>query len=147
MKCKIKNNSDVMLIYNKKFSVSPLTTHISVKNINKRISIKKIVNKSIIINKGSNSGIKMGMPVLSKGNLVGRIVEVNYLSSRILLLNDLNSRIPVVISPTGDQAILTGAGREKPVLDYLPENFKFNEESLVYTSGKDGVLFTGIPME
>ena len=101
---------------------------------------------SAIINKGSNSGIKMGMPVLSKGNLVGRIVEVNYLSSRILLLNDLNSRIPVVISPTGDQAILTGAGREKPVLDYLPENFKFSEESLVYTSGKDGVLFTGIPI-
>lgn len=50
-KCKIKNNSEVMLIYNKKFSVSPLTTHISVKNINKRISIKKIVNKSIIIKK------------------------------------------------------------------------------------------------
>ena len=99
---------------------------------------------SAIINKGSNSKIKLGMPVLSKGHLVGRIVEVNYLSSRILLLNDLNSRIPVVISPAGDQAILTGAGKANPVLEYLPENFQFSEESLVYTSGKDGVLFTGI---
>ena len=54
---------------------------------------------SAIINKGSNAGIKLGMPVLSKGHLVGRIVEVNYISSRILLLNDLNSKIPVVISP------------------------------------------------
>ncbi len=98
---------------------------------------------SAIINKGSNSNIKLGMPVLSKGNLIGRIVEVNFISSRILLLNDLNSRIPVVISPNGDQAILTGAGRKRPILEYLPENFQF-EKSNVYTSGKDGVLFSGI---
>ena len=61
---------------------------------------------SAIINKGRNAGIKLGMPVLSKGNLAGRVVEVNFISSRILLLNDLNSRIPVVISPNGEQAIL-----------------------------------------
>ena len=99
---------------------------------------------SAVINKGSNSDIKLGMPVLSKGHMVGRIVEVNFLSSRILLLNDLNSRIPVVISPNGDQAILSGAGRKKPVLEYLPENFELQEGSTVYTSGKDGVLMAGI---
>ena len=98
---------------------------------------------SVIINKGSNRGIKLGMPVLSKGHLIGKIVEVNFMSSRILLLNDLNSRIPVVISPSGDQAILTGAGKKRPVLEYLPENFK-HDKSTVYTSGKDGVLFSGI---
>jgi len=100
--------------------------------------------KSAIINKGSNVGIKLGMPVLSKGHLVGKIVEVNFISSRILLLNDLNSRIPVVISPNGEQAILSGIGKSKPSLEYLPENFEFGEDSLVYTSGKDGVLFSGI---
>ena len=99
---------------------------------------------SVIINKGSNVGIKLGMPVLSRGNLVGRIVEVNYISSRILLLNDLNSRIPVVISPNGTQAILSGIGKLKPSLEYLPENFEITEENSVYTSGKDGVLFSGI---
>ena len=99
---------------------------------------------SVIINKGSNAGIKLGMPVLSKGHLVGRIVEVNYISSRILLLNDLNSRIPVVISPNGDQAILSGTGRKKPILEYLPENFVISENNSVYTSGKDGVLHAGI---
>ena len=61
-----------------------------------------------------------------------------------MLLNDLNSRIPVVISPNGDQAILTGVGRKKPVLEYLPENFEIKSNSLVYTSGKDGVLYAGI---
>ncbi len=101
---------------------------------------------SAIINKGSNSGIKLGMPVLSKGYLAGRIVEVNYLSSRILMLNDLNSRIPVVITPNGDQAILAGSGRRKPILEYLPENFDFRTKNTVYTSGKDGVLISGIPV-
>jgi len=99
---------------------------------------------SAIINKGSNAGIKLGMPVLSKSHLIGRIVEVNYISSRILLLNDLNSRIPVVVSPNGDQAILSGIGKLKPSLEYLPENFEFLEKNSVYTSGKDGVLFSGI---
>ena len=99
---------------------------------------------SAIINKGQNSGIKLGMPVLSKGHLVGRIVEVNFVSSRILLLNDLNSRIPVIVSPTGEQAILSGIGDQKPSLEYLPENFELSEENSVYTSGKDGVLFSGI---
>tara|TARA_B100002051_G_scaffold255305_1_gene270815 strand:+ start:1468 stop:2322 length:855 start_codon:yes stop_codon:yes gene_type:complete len=99
---------------------------------------------SVIINKGSNRGIKLGMPVLSKGHLIGKIVEVNFMSSRILLLNDLNSRIPVVISPNGNQAILSGIGKLKPSLEYLPENFKLGEENTVYTSGKDGVLFSGI---
>ena len=101
---------------------------------------------SAVINKGSNAGIKLGMPVLSKGHLAGRIVEVNFLSSRILLLNDLNSRIPVVISPNGDQAILSGSGRKRPILEYLPENFDFQNNSTAYTSGKDGVLFSGIPV-
>ena len=107
---------------------------------------------SAIINKGTNSGIKLGMPVLSKGHLVGKIVEVNYISSRILLLNDLNSKIPVVLSPTGDQAILSGIGKLDPSLEYLPKDFKIKEnkktglpiQNVVYTSGKDGVLLTGI---
>ena len=100
---------------------------------------------SVIINKGSNAGIKLGMPVLNKGYLAGRIVEVNFVSSRILLLNDLNSRIPVVVSPSGTQAILSGVGKREPSLEYLPDNFMLGEkESIVFTSGKDGVLFPGI---
>ncbi len=99
---------------------------------------------SVVINKGTNSNIKLGLPVLSKGHLVGRIVEVNYISSRILLLNDLNSKIPVVISPNGDQAILSGIGKINPSLDYLPENFYPDDKNLVYTSGKDGILVPGI---
>ena len=86
------------------------------------------------------------MPVLSEGNLVGRVVEVNFLSARILLLNDLNSKIPVMISPKGSQAILSGRGEDKPKLEYLPEKFELSDKNLVFTSGKDGIFFEGIPI-
>ena len=101
---------------------------------------------SVIINRGSSSRIKLGMPVLSEGNLVGRVVEINFLSARILLLNDLNSKIPVMISPKGSQAILSGHGEDKPKLEYLPEKFELNDKNLVFTSGKDGIFFEGIPI-
>jgi len=116
------------------------------------IAAKVILDKnspylnSVIINKGSNSRIRLGMPVLSEGNLVGRIVEVNFLSARILLLNDLNSKIPVMISPKGSQAILSGRGEDKPKLEYLPEKFELSDKNLVFTSGKDGIFFEGIPI-
>ena len=85
------------------------------------------------------------MPVLNEGYLAGRIVEVNFVSSRILLLNDLNSRIPVTVSPSGTQAILSGIGKREPSLEYLPDNFILSDkENVVFTSGKDGVLFPGI---
>ena len=53
-------------------------------------------------------------------------------------------KIPVVISPNGDQAILSGIGKINPSLDYLPENFYPDDKNLVYTSGKDGILVPGI---
>ena len=102
--------------------------------------------KSIIINRGSKSGVLKGMPVLDDTYLVGRIVEVNYLSSRVLLLNDLNSRIPVTFGEDSTQAILTGNGGKKPQLEYLPENFVIIGGQTVFTSGKDGIFLPGIPV-
>ena len=102
--------------------------------------------KSIIINRGSQSGILKGMPVMDKDFLIGRIVETNYLSSRVLLLNDLNSRIPVTFGKNGVQAILKGNGGSKPVLEYLPEGYIVEEGVDVFTSGKDGIFLPGSPI-
>ena len=101
--------------------------------------------KSIIINRGSKSGILKGMPVLDKEYLVGRVVETNYLSSRVLLLNDLNSRIPVTFGE-GIQAILKGNGGSKPILEYLPEGYIVKDGVDVFTSGKDGIFLPGSPI-
>mgnify|MGYP001243516441 CR=1 FL=1 len=102
--------------------------------------------KSIIINRGSSSGILKGMPVLDKEYLVGRVVETNYLSSRVLLLNDLNSRIPVTFGEEGIQAILKGNGGIKPILEYLPEDYVIEKDIEVFTSGKDGIFLPGSPV-
>ena len=102
--------------------------------------------KSIIINRGSKSGILKGMPVTDKDYLVGRIVEINYLSSRVLLLNDLNSRIPVTFGDEGVQAILKGNGGNRPILEYLPEDYVVQGGVDVFTSGKDGIFFPGSPI-
>jgi hypothetical protein len=68
------------------------------------------------------------MPVTQNEYLVGRIVETNYLSSRVLLLGDLNSRIPVTLGTDGAQAILAGSGSHHTRLEYLPEGYEFKKE-------------------
>ena len=102
--------------------------------------------KSVILNKGFNSGLKKGMPVLKGPYFVGRITEVNYLSSRVLLISDLNSKIPVLIEPMGYQAIMSGTGEDFAQLDFLPKNHQLEVGSLVYTSGTGGIFITGIPI-
>jgi len=101
---------------------------------------------SFIINIGTNKGIKNGMTVLHGKNFIGRIVDVNFFSSRVLLITDLNSKIPVIIEPTGYHGILSGHGKDKPTIDYLSENSKIEEGHKVYTSGKEGIFSPGIPI-
>ena len=99
---------------------------------------------SLTINNGSNKKIKKGMAVLDGKNFIGRIVDVNFFSSRILLVSDLNSKIPVIIEPAGYHAILSGTGKIEPNLDFLPENHTVQPGDKVYTSGKEGIFLPGI---
>ena len=101
---------------------------------------------SFIINVGSNKGVKNGMAVLDGNNFIGRIVDVNFFSSRVLLISDLNSKIPVFVEPSGTHGILSGKGTSKPTLDYLHENHEVLEGNKVYTSGKEGIFSPGIPI-
>ena len=101
---------------------------------------------SFVINIGGNKEIKNGMAVLDGKNFIGRIVDVNFFSSRILLITDLNSKIPVISEPSGNHAILSGHGDNKPTLQYLSENHKIQEKDKIYTSGKEGIFAPGIPI-
>ena len=122
--------------------------HTDIKNVIAKVILDKQSPflKSIILNKGTNSNLKKGMAVLHKKNMVGRIVEVNYLSSRVLLVNDLNSKIPVKIQPSGENAIMSGEGNNLASLDFLPKLSTIEEENIVFTSGSDGVFDDGIPI-
>ena len=101
---------------------------------------------SFIINIGSNKNIKNGMAVLDGKNFIGRIVDVNFFSSRVLLISDLNSKIPIITEPSANHAILSGHGGNKPTLEYLPENHNIQDGDKVYTSGKEGIFSPGIPI-
>ena len=103
--------------------------------------------KSIITNKGFKHGIKLGGAVKEKFYFVGKIISVNFLTSRILLASDLNSKIPVIIEPTGANAIMSGLGHNNyAVLEYLPKLKKIKEGDIVYTSGVDGIIPQAIPI-
>jgi len=101
---------------------------------------------SFVINTGNNKGIKNGMAVLDGENFIGRVVDVNFFSSRVLLVSDLNSKIPVITEPTGNHAILSGHGSKETTLEYLPENHEIKNGDKVYTSGQEGIFLPGIPI-
>ena len=86
------------------------------------------------------------MAVLKDNFLVGKVVEVNYLSSRALLLSDLNSKIPVIIEPGSIHAILSGTGKEIGVIEYIKNQSEIDRNSIVYTSGSGGIFKSGIPI-
>jgi len=98
---------------------------------------------SFVINIGANKDIKNGMAVLDGKNFIGRVVDVNFFSSRILLVTDLNSKIPVISEPSGNHAILSGHGEDQPTLQYLSENHKIKDGDKIYTSGKEGIFSPG----
>jgi len=103
--------------------------------------------KSLSINKGRKDGIIKGMTVFSKSYLIGTIIESNYLTSRVLLITDLNSKIPVIIQETDVNAILAGAGEKTELtLEYLPDEYVLETNKVIYTSGKDGFLAVGLPV-
>jgi rod shape-determining protein MreC len=104
--------------------------------------------RSVILNKGSRNNIKLGMAVLDGIHLVGKVVEVNYLTSRVLLLSDINAKIPVSLEPGDIQAIMSGTGKDKGILQYTkePDSGKKNEDVLVFTSGAGGLFKSGIPI-
>ena len=102
--------------------------------------------KSIILNKGSKDGVKIGMVVLEKNYLVGQIIEVNYTTSRAILISDLNSNIPVVIEPGSFQSILSGTGKDFGVIKYSKDELNLDENSIVYTSGLGGNFRAGLPI-
>ena len=104
--------------------------------------------KSIIINKGSKDNIKIGTNVYDQSYLVGRVIEVNYKTARVLLLSDLNSNVPVTIAPQNIQAIITGNGDVGAEIKYIKDGVsdELDDESIVYTSGTGAIFKSGIPI-
>tara|TARA_Y100001935_G_scaffold253157_1_gene258643 strand:+ start:355 stop:1584 length:1230 start_codon:yes stop_codon:yes gene_type:complete len=104
--------------------------------------------KSIVINKGSKDNIKIGTNIYDQSYLVGRVIEVNYKTARVLLLSDLNSNVPVTIAPQNIQAIITGTGDDRGQIKYIKDGLldTFTEKSIIYSSGTGAIFKSGIPI-
>jgi len=118
----------------------------------KEIFAKVLIDKSspflrsVVLNKGSKNNIELGMAVLDEDYLVGKVVEVNFFTSRVLLLSDINSKIPVSILPGEVQAIMSGDGKQDGMLQYIKDSdLKGSEKGMIVTtSGAGGLFKSGI---
>ena len=147
---KAKNLSNNFIINENKMLKSKIE---DIVDISSEILAKVLVDKqspflkSIIVNRGSKDKVKLGMAVLDGDYLIGKVVEVNYLTSRVLLLSDLNSKVPVSVEPNSVQSILTGTGEKFGKLQYMQmESFDLNNGDQIYTSGSGGIFKSGIPI-
>jgi rod shape-determining protein MreC len=99
---------------------------------------------TVLVDAGADRGVVKGMAAVNERGLVGRVIEVGRRSARVLLLTDFNSRIPVMVEPSRDQAILAGDNSREPGLTFLPLNPRMAIGQRVVTSGRGGVLPPGL---
>jgi rod shape-determining protein MreC len=95
---------------------------------------------SVLVNAGKNHNVKKGQAVINDQGLIGRVVEVGDKASRVLLVTDINSRIPIVIQRTFQRGILVGNNDDYPYLKFLAKDADINVGDIVLTSG-DGNVF------
>lgn len=99
-----------------------------------------------LIDAGADRGVPKGAVALVPEGMVGRVVQVGERSARVLLLTDLNSRIPARIERTGERAVLAGDNSQEPVLRFLPQAARARPGDRVVTSGEDGAVPAGLPL-
>lgn len=101
---------------------------------------------ALIVNLGRDAGVAKGQAVTNEQGLVGHVVNAGRRSARVLLLNDIASRIPVRLERANVRAILAGDGMVQPYLDFLPRGSVLVAGDRVITSSDGGVLPPGIPV-
>jgi rod shape-determining protein MreC len=102
--------------------------------------------RNLMVNAGSDIGVARGQAAITGAGLVGRIVEVGTRTARILLLTDLNSRVPVIVERSRQRAILSGDNSERPLLQYLDPAGAVKIGDRIITSGEGGVFPPNLPV-
>lgn len=102
--------------------------------------------QSALIEGGANLGVARDHAVISPVGLVGRVVESFERSARVLLLTDINSRVPVIGEASRERAMLSGDNTTSPVLDYVGGNTRLSVGERLVTSGDGGFFPANIPI-
>lgn len=96
--------------------------------------------RSVLVNAGSRQGVAKGQAAVTAEGLAGRVAEVGERSARILLITDINSRVPVLVGPGRERAVLAGDNGPRPRLLYLAPGVTVESGQRVVTSGHGGVF-------
>lgn len=99
-----------------------------------------------LIDAGWERGVREGHPVLTERGLVGRVVTAGETTARVLLLTDLNSRIPVMTEDGEARALLTGDNSSAPRLEFVNRGAVLARDERIVTSGDGGLLPRGLPV-
>jgi len=102
--------------------------------------------RAVLLSVGPSHGIHKGEIALDERGLVGRVTEVGTRTARVLLLTDLNSRIPVILENSRAHAILVGTNGARPRLLYWPEGSPPQEGERVVTSAEAGAFPANLPV-
>ncbi|WP_240626494.1 rod shape-determining protein MreC [Thalassospira lohafexi] len=101
---------------------------------------------SLMISAGSRDGVIKGQAVIADEGLVGRIAEAGYQASRVLLITDINSRVPVIVENSRDRAFVSGDNTTRPLLTFLTADATVAPGDRILTSGHGGAFPPGIPV-
>ena len=102
--------------------------------------------RSVMVNAGRDNGVARGQAAMTGEGLVGRVAEVGSRAARILLITDLNSRVPVIVDGTRQRAILAGDNSARPSLRYVDAGGTMRIGDRIVTSGQGGVFPPGLPV-
>lgn len=107
---------------------------------------KAPISRIVSINRGEKDGVKVQMPVVTPSGVVGMIIDVSPISSKVQLMSDVSSSIGAMLSRNQTAGILSGTGTELSLLKYLPLNADIKIGDPVVTSGQDGIFTEGFPI-
>lgn len=102
-----------------------------------------IFSHTLLVSEGAQSGISLDQAVITDEGLVGRIIEVGQSSAQVLLITDINSRIPVQIEQTGEKAILVGDNSGRPLLNLANDKIRPAIGQRIVTAGDGNVFPSG----
>ena len=102
--------------------------------------------RNVMVNAGRDNGVAHGQAAMTGEGLVGRVAEEGSRAARILLITDLNSRVPVVVDGTRQRAILAGDNTARPILRYVDSGGTMRIGDRIVTSGQGGVFPPGLPV-
>lgn len=100
--------------------------------------------RALLLNVGQKDGVEVGQAVMAPEGLVGHVILVGSDSSRVLRLDDLNSRIPVMSERSQAVAVLAGDNTDFPKLLFIDVGMDWQVGDLILTSGDDGRLPRGL---